>query len=40
VAQSAFKYGKRGLPFDALNYGKRSGIDIPIDGYIIGKRQE
>ncbi len=40
VAKSAFTYGKRGLPFDALNYGKRSSIDIPIDGYIIGKRQE
>jgi len=30
-------YGKRGLPFETLNYGKRAYI--PIDGYIMGKRQ-
>ena len=31
-------YGKRGLPFETLNYGKRAYI--PIDGYIMGKREE
>lgn len=31
-------YGKRGLPFESLNYGKRAYI--PIDGYIMGKRED
>lgn len=31
-------YGKRALPFETLNYGKRAYI--PIDGYIMGKREE
>ncbi len=36
----SMNYGKRALPFESLNFGKRGGIDIPIDGYIIGKREE
>jgi hypothetical protein len=31
-------YGKRALPFETLNYGKRAYI--PIDGYIMGKRED
>jgi len=31
-------YGKRALPFETLNYGKRAYI--PIDGYIMGRREE
>ncbi|CAF1022000.1 unnamed protein product [Brachionus calyciflorus] len=31
-------YGKRAIPFESLNYGKRAFI--PIDGYIMGKREE
>ena len=31
-------YGKRNLPFETLNYGKRAYI--PIDGYIMGKRED
>lgn len=31
-------YGKRALPFETLNYGKRAYI--PVDGYIMGKREQ
>lgn len=36
----SMNFGKKraALPFDSMNYGKRSSLDIPIDGYIIGKR--
>jgi hypothetical protein len=38
-------YGKRGLPFETLNYGKRArklskDEKMPVDGYIMGKREE
>lgn len=31
--------GKKGLPFETLNYGKRAAY-IPVDGYIMGKRED